>query len=147
MASSCATRTVEEARLLEIALLATVEDESTRESKLKALEAALSPDSQPGEPCSSAVDCVISISQVPAEKKAEGDSITEETEVKRPSIANRPPTGKSRASVVSQDSPEQLLSLLAEQRAQLTRVWERTTHHFKVRCGWDVERATKRDVP
>jgi hypothetical protein len=130
-------RTPDEARLLESALLASVEDESAREVKLKALEAALSLDVESGEACTSSVDCVISISQVPDEAKPDGIINPEEVEVKRPITPNRPPTGKSRVNITSQDSPEQLLSQLAEQRAQLVRFWERTTHHFKA-SSWSV---------
>lgn len=130
-------RTPDEARLLESALLASVEDESAREAKLKALETALSLDLEPGEACTSSVDCVITISRMPDETKPDGVINPEEVEVKRPTTPNRPPTGKSRVNIASQDSPEQLLSQLAEQRAQIARVWERTTHHFKA-SSWRV---------
>lgn len=127
-------RTVDEAKLLEIALAARTGDQTVREAKLQEIETAFCLDAECGDACTSRIDCVVSILPITVEQHAEECADTDEvpSEGKRPSTANRTTTGKSRATVPSQVNQDQLLAQAVEERALLARIWRRLTHYLQV---------------
>lgn len=125
-------RSVEEAKLIEAALMATTEDQPTREVKLKAIEMAIAPEPQLDPACTSGFDCAISVLSISAERAVNGENVDEGSVAGKQ--LNRPPTGKSRPSAAGlQDTSDPVALQLANQRAVVRQYWERTTHLLKVR--------------